>query len=242
VGVNATGLPFDAPEAVERAEDGRTNPMVNPGAIATVGLLPGGAPDERWETLRDGLSRFAGRPLALDEEIHASASASNHHNRRLARLLHERGRLAGDPRAVLDLYTRQSCLAVTARDLAVMGATLADGGVNPVTRERVVDADVCRHVLSAMATAGLYEASGDWLYGVGLPGKSGIGGGMVTVSPGKGGLGTFSPLLDRAGNSVRGTLVARFLSRRLGLDLFGSRPEAPGERESPAEAGLPGSQ
>jgi glutaminase len=242
VGVNATGRRFNSLSAIEDRPDGRTNPMVNPGAIATVGLLPGGAPDERWETLRDGLSRFAGRPLALDEEIHASASASNHHNRRLARLLHERGRLAGDPREVLDLYTRQSCLAVTARDLAVMGAALADGGVNPVTRERVVDADVCRHVLSAMATAGLYEASGDWLYGVGLPGKSGIGGGMVTVSPGKGGLGTFSPLLDRAGNSVRGTLVARFLSRRLGLDLFGSRPEAPGERESPAEAGLPGSQ
>lgn len=126
---------------------------------------------------------------------------------------------------MLDLYTRQSCLSVTARDLAVMGATLADGGVNPLTRRRVVDADVCRHVLSVMATAGLYETSGDWLYEVGLPGKSGIGGGMVTISPGKGGLGTFSPLLDDAGNSVRGRLVAGFLSRRLGLDLFASQPQ-----------------
>jgi glutaminase len=225
VGVNATGLPFNAPESVERAEDGRTNPMVNPGAIAAVGLLPGGSHEARWEWLRSGLSRFAGRPLHLDEEVLGSASASNHRNRHLTRLLHERGRIGGDPGEVLDLYTRQSCLTVTARDLAVMGATLADGGVNPVTRERVVDADVCRYVLSVMATAGLYETSGDWLYEVGLPGKSGIGGGMVTVSPGKGGLGTFSPLLDGAGNSVRGRLVARFLSRRLGLDLFGSRPE-----------------
>lgn len=226
IGVNATGLPFNAPEAVERADGGRTNPMVNPGAIATAGLVAGGTPAERWEALRAGLSAFAGRALELDAAILRSASATNHRNRLLASLLHERGRIDGDPQVVLDLYTRQSCLSVTARDLAVMGATLADGGVNPLTRERVVDADVCRHVLSAMATAGLYEASGEWLYEVGLPGKSGIGGGMVTISPGKGGLGTFSPLLDDAGNSVRGRLVAAFLSRRLGLDLFASRPEA----------------
>jgi glutaminase len=114
---------------------------------------------------------------------------------------------------------------VTARDLAVMGATLADGGVNPVTGERVVDAATCRYTLAVMSTAGLYETSGDWLYEVGLPGKSGIGGGIVTVSPGKGGLGTFAPLLDGAGNSVKGQLAARFLAQRLGLDLFASQPE-----------------
>ncbi|HMN98630.1 MAG TPA: glutaminase A [Miltoncostaeaceae bacterium] len=225
IGVNATGLPFNAPEALERADGGRTNPMVNPGAIATAGLIAGASPAARWEALRTGLSAFAGRPLELDQAILRSASSSNHRNRLLASLLHERGRIDGDPRQVLDLYTRQSCLSVTARDLAVMGATLADGGVNPLTRRRVVDADVCRHVLSVMATAGLYETSGDWLYEVGLPGKSGIGGGMVTISPGKGGLGTFSPLLDAAGNSVRGRLVAGFLSRRLGLDLFASQPQ-----------------
>jgi len=115
---------------------------------------------------------------------------------------------------------------VSARDLALMGATLADGGVHPLTRERVVDAAVCRYTLTVMTTAGLYETSGDWLYEVGLPGKSGIGGGIVTVSPGKGGLGTFAPRLDAAGNSVKGQLVARFLSSRLGLDLFASRAEA----------------
>jgi glutaminase len=107
-----------------------------------------------------------------------------------------------------------------------MGATLADGGVNPLTKERVVDAAVCHYVLAAMATAGLYETSGDWLFDIGLPGKSGIGGGIVTVSPGKGGLGTFAPLLDQAGNSVKGQRVAKFLSEKLGMDLFVSKPEA----------------
>jgi glutaminase len=222
VGVNATGLPFNALEALAADEDGRTNPMVNPGAIATASFAPGSSAAEKWRWVRDGLSRFAGRELELDEGTYASASATNHRNRELAAVLAERGRLGCEPVDALDVYTRQSCLHVTARDLAVMGATLADGGVNPVTGERVVSADTCRYALTVMTTAGLYETSGDWLYDVGLPGKSGIGGGIVTVSPGKGGLGTFSPPLDEAGNSVRGQLAARFLSRRLGLDLFAS--------------------
>ena len=222
VGVNATGLPFNSLEALAIDEDGRTNPMVNPGAIATASFAPGSSAAEKWRFARDGLSRFAGRELELDEETFASASATNHRNRELAAGLAERGGLGCDAVDALDVYTRQSCLDVTARDLAVMGATLADGGVNPVTGERVVSADTCRFALTVMTTAGLYETSGDWLYDVGLPGKSGIGGGIVTVSPGKGGLGTFSPPLDEAGNSVRGQLAARFLSRRLGLDLFAS--------------------
>jgi glutaminase len=224
LGVNATGLPFNSTDAVERSEDGRTNPMVNPGAIATASLVPGASPDERWASVLDGLSRFAGRPLALDEEVYASASATNFRNRELARLLAGRGRVYADPADAVDAYTRQSCVAVTARDLAVMGATLADGGVNPLTGERVTGEEACRYTLAVMTTAGLYETSGDWLYDVGLPGKSGIGGGIVTVSPGKGGLGTFAPRLDAAGNSVKGQLAARFLSRRLGLDLFASVP------------------
>ncbi len=226
IGVNATGLPFNSVTAIERDPRGRTNPMVNPGAMATAGLIPGATPAERWSVLLEGLSRFAGRPLELDEEVFASASETNHRNRAAARLLYDYGRLSVDPGEVVDLYTRQSSVSVTAKDLAVMAATLADGGVNPITRRPVVDPIVCRHVLSVMATAGLYETSGDWLYEVGLPGKSGIGGGILTVSPGKGGLGTFSPPLDEAGNSVRGQLVARFLARSLGLDLFLSRPEA----------------
>lgn len=227
VGVNATGLPFNAAEAVERGPGGRTNPMVNPGAIATTGLVPGRGPDGRWRAVLDGLSRFAGRDLGVDGDVLASARATNHRNRALARLLTDAGRITGDPDEVVDLYTRQSCVAVTAEDLAVMGATLADGGVNPSTRERVVSAEACRWTLAVMATAGLYETSGDWLVDVGLPGKSGIGGGMVTVSPGKGALGTFSPPLDPAGNSVRGLRVAREMSRALGLDIFASAPARP---------------
>jgi glutaminase len=225
LGVNPTGLSFDSVAAVERGVGGRTNPMVNPGAIATTSLVPGATLDAKWRFIRDGLSRFAGRTLPLNEEVYASASETNHRNQAIARLLQSYGRLGLDPAEATELYTRQCSLNVTARDLAVMGATLADGGLNPLTRERVVAADICHYALAVMATAGLYETSGDWLYEVGLPGKSGIGGGIVTVSPGKGGLGTFAPQLDGAGNSVKGQLVARFLSRRLGLDLFASRED-----------------
>jgi glutaminase len=225
IGVNATGLPFNSLSAVEQSADGRTNPMVNSGAIATTSLVPGGTTDDKWDFIREGLSRFAGRLLSLDDEIYASASATNHRNREIARLLEDRGRLYADADEAVDLYTRQSSLGVDAQDLAVMGSTLADGGVNPLTGLRVVDAESCRHTLAVMASAGLYETSGDWLYEVGLPGKSGIGGGVVTVSPGKGGLGTFAPLLDEAGNSVKGQLVAKFLAEQLGLDLFVSSPD-----------------
>jgi glutaminase len=218
VGANGTGLPFNSVAAVERSADGRTNPMVNSGAIATTSLAGG------WDALRAGVSRFAGRELGFDEEVYASASATNARNQDIARLLQERGRLYCDPAQAVDLYTRQCSLRVSARDLAVMGATLADGGVNPVTGQRVIDAAVCHYTLAVMLTAGLYESSGDWLYDVGLPAKSGISGGIVTISPGKGGMGTFAPPLDAAGNSVKGQRVARFLSARLGLDLLISAP------------------
>jgi glutaminase len=224
VGVNATGLPFDSLAAVERGPDGRTNPMVNSGAIATASLAPGASTEDRWAFRREGLSRFAGRELLVDEEVYASASATNHRNRALADLLATYGLLSCDPAAAVELYTRQSCLRVTTTDLALMGATLADGGVHPRTGQRVVDPDICHFTLAVMATAGLYETSGDWLYDVGVPGKSGIGGGIVVVSPGKGALATFAPPLDAYGNSVRGRLAARFLSRRLGLTLFASEP------------------
>src|SRR5690606_1448705 len=224
IGVNATGFPFNSLTAIEGSVDGRTNPMVNAGAIATTSLVAGATADAKWRAIRDGLSRFAGRELELDEDVYACASATNRANRAIAELLASRDRLYFDPVESLDLYPKQSSLKVTARDLAVMGATLADGGVNPLTCEQVVDAVVCRYVLAVMTTAGLYETSGDWLYDVGLPGKSGIGGGIVTVSPGKCGLGTFAPLLDPAGNSVKGGLTTAWLSKRLGLDLFASEP------------------
>jgi len=225
LGANATGMPFNSLGAIERSADGRTNPMVNAGAIATTSLVPGATLAEKWRFIHDGLSSFAGRTLALNEEVYTSASETNYRNQGIARLLQSYGKIYFDPAQATDLYTKQCSLNVSAKDLAVMGATLADGGVNPLTKKRVVDPSVCHYALAVMTTAGLYETSGDWLYDIGLPGKSGIGGGIVTVSPGKGGLGTFAPPLDGAGNSVKGQLAAKFLSQRLGMDLFVSAPE-----------------
>ena len=226
LGVNGTGLPFNSLEAVERSGDGRTNPMVNPGALAATSLVPGSTAEGKWQAIHQCLSRFAGRSLRVDEDVYLSASETNDRNQAIAGVLDRLGRIYCDPAEATDLYTRQCCLDVSATDLAVMGATLADGGVNPRTGERVVGQAVCRSTLAVMAVAGLYETSGDWLYDVRLPGKSGIGGGIVTVSPGKGGLGTFAPRLDEAGNSVKGQLASRFLSSELGLHVFASEPEA----------------
>jgi len=222
LGVNATGDAFNAVEPV-LDRDGRTNPMVNAGAIATCSRLPGSSAEEQWTHLLDGLSAFAGRELCLDEELYANVMATNVRNRQLTEALASRGLLAGAPEDALVLYSRQSCVDVTAHDLAVMGATLADGGVNPVTGRQVIPAALCHYVLAVMTTAGMYEHSGDWLYDVGLPGKSGIGGGIMVVCPGKCGLGSFSPPLDEAGNSVRGVRAAARLSTELGLDLYASR-------------------
>lgn len=224
LGANSTGLPFNSVLAIERSGDGTTNPMVNAGAIAAASLAPGATAEEKWRFLRDGLSRFAGRELTPDPVVYASETATNQRNQGIASLLRSYQKIFWDPEEATDIYTRQCALNVTARDLAVMAATLANGGVNPLTREPVIDPLHCRHVLAVMVTAGLYENSGDWLYDTGLPGKSGVSGGMITVSPGKGGLGSFSPPLDAAGNSVRGQLSARDLSDRLGLNLFASRP------------------
>ncbi len=224
LGVNATGYAFNSVTGIERTRDGRTNPMVNAGAIATTSLVPGENEEAKWRFISDGLSRFAGRKLSLNEEVYDSASKTNFRNRSIAWMLESLGSIYCDPVEATELYTRQCSLNVSARDLAVMGATLAHGGFNPVTREQVVEPDVCHYALAVMLTAGLYETSGDWLYEVGLPGKSGIGGGIVTVSPGKGGLGTFAPPLDEAGNSVKGQLATQYLSQRLGLDLLISSP------------------
>jgi glutaminase len=223
LGVNNTGLPADSVAAVERSRDGRTNPMVDAGAIATTSLAPGASSDARWQFIRDGLSRFAGRTLPLNHDVYAAAMRASDAIRGVARLMRSRSLLDLDPSEAIDLYSKQCAVNVTAKDLAVMGATLADGGVNPVTGERVIDTAACHCTLAVMATAGLYEISGDWLCQVGFPGASGIGGAMVGVSPGKGALGTFAPPLDDAGHSVKGGVVAQFLSQRLGMDLFASK-------------------
>src|SRR6476469_6381202 len=210
LGVNSTGFPFDSLMAVELNVDRTMNPLVNAGALAATSLVPGATAQEKWERVREGLSRFAGRQLSVDEQVYASESAT-------------------------DVYTRQCSLDVTVHDLAVMAATLANGGVNPVTGDVVVGRGVCRRVLAVMATAGLYELSGDWLYEVGMPGKSGVSGGIVTVAPGKGGLATFSTPLDPAGNSVRGQLATKYLAERLGLNLFASEARPSPTTQSPRD-------
>ncbi|WP_336604048.1 glutaminase A [Agromyces seonyuensis] len=230
VGVNNTGLPFDSVIAIELHDGHPQNPMVNAGALATTALVPGTHEAERWAFIIDGLSRFAGRRLEVDEVVYESETATNQRNRAIARLLQSYGRIERESRHVVDLYTRQCSVLVTARDLATMGATLADGGTNPLTGEQVVSAEVARDTLAALAASGLYERSGEWLFEIGLPGKSGVSGGIVTIAPGKGGIGTYSPRLDSAGNSIRGQRATAYLSRSLGLNIFASdvtRREAP---------------
>lgn len=224
VGVNNTGLAFNSVMALELNGGHPMNPMVNAGAIATTALMPGETPAEKWECIREGLAAFAGRSLTMDGEVYRSEMQTNERNQALGRLLSSYERLEGDSDAIVDVYTRQCALNVTAHDLAVMGATLADGGVNPVTGERVVSAEVCRDTLAVVAASGLYERSGEWLFEIGIPAKSGVAGGIVAVSPGKGAAGAFSPKLDSAGNSVRSQLAIGYLSRALGLNLFASAP------------------
>lgn len=226
LGVNSTGLPFNSVIAIERTGDGATNPMVNAGAIAATSLAPGASADEKWRFIRDELSRFAGRDLTIDEAVYRSESATNEHNEGLAALLEVYDRIYWDPVEATDIYTRQCALSVTAADLATMTATLANGGVNPITGDEIIDPVHCQHVLAVMVTAGLYENSGDWLYETGLPGKSGVSGGMIAAAPGKCGIATFSPPLDEAGNSVKGQMVVRALSDTLGLNVFASRAQA----------------
>ncbi|UUT35622.1 glutaminase A [Microbacterium elymi] len=222
VGVNSTGLAFNSVIAIEMNDGHPMNPMVNAGAIATTALLPGGSPDGQWRFLHEGLSRFAGHELILDDEVYRSESGTNQRNQAIAALLHSYGRMRTDPAEAVDVYTRQCSLRVDARDLAVMGATLADGGVNPLTGDQVVSADVCRDTLAVMAASGLYQTSGEWLFEIGLPGKSGVAGGLVTVAPGKVGIGAYAPRLDAAGNSVRGQVATAYLARSLGLNIFAS--------------------
>ena len=239
VGVNNTGLPFNSVMALELNGGSPMNPMVNAGALATTALAPGATPAAKWKFVHDGLSRFAGRVLELDIAVYESEAANNQRNQAIARLLQSYGRLAFDPLQATDVYTKQCSLLVSTRDLAVMAATLADGGVNPVTGERVVSAATSRDTLAVMATTGLYEMSGDWLYEIGMPGKSGVSGGIITVSPGKGGMATFSPRLDPAGNSVRGQSATRYLSRALGLNLFAAQPEPTAGSRTTTEGSTP---
>lgn len=207
------------------------NPMVNAGAIVTSSLVAGDTPDARFTRILDGLGAFAGRPLTVDEAVYTSECATGDRNRALAYLMHNAGSLTGDVEEQLGVYFRQCSVLVTCDDLAVMHATLAGGGVNPVTGERVVAPRHAQHVLAVMATCGMYDASGQWMLQVGMPAKSGVSGAIGVALPGQFGIGVFSPPLEEKGNSVRGIAACHLLSDQFGLHLM--RATVPQRRPLP---------
>lgn len=220
IGADPTGEPFNSVMAIELHKGKPLNPFVNAGAIATTSLVSATDGADRWGKIIGTMNEFAGRSLTVLEAVYKSESATNQHNRGIAWLLQSYGYCYSNPMEATDTYTRQCSVAITARDLAIMGATLAAGGVNPVTKRRVVQASHVPKLLAEMTMNGLYDATGDWQYKTGLPGKSGVGGGILAVVPGKLAIGAFSPPLDVAGNSVRGQLAAQHLSETLGLNLY----------------------
>lgn len=216
IGVEPSGEAFNE-ISVDHVTKTPKNAMINAGAIAAVSLIPGAGPDERFERIRQFYSACAGRRLDIDLDVYASEKATGNRNRAIAYMLTSFGVLEGDPDEVLDVYFRQCSVRVTSTDLARMATTLARGGLNPLTGRRVTDAGVVRRTLSVMVTCGMYDATGDWVSAVGMPAKSGVGGGIVAVLPGQLGIGVYSPRLDSRGNSVRGVQVCRNLSSQLGL-------------------------
>lgn len=220
VGTEPTGEAFDAIRL--EGDTGRPpNPMVNAGALLTASLVAGSTPDERFDRILRGLSAFAGAPLRLDREVSESERLLGDRNRALGYLMRSSGTLPVSVDDAVSVYARACSIVVTAEHLAVMGATLAFGGRNPLTGEQVVSADIVTTVLSVMATCGMYDGSGRWLRRVGLPAKSGVAGGLVAAVPWRLGLGVYSPPLDDEGNSVRGALACERLSDDLGLHVFG---------------------
>ena len=216
VGVDATGQVFNSINAIEQYRGKEQNPLVNPGAIATTGMVKGSSPDEIWKKILDMHSACAGRDLSVDQVVYKSEADTNQRNRAISALMSAYERFPGDPVVAVDLYTRQCAIAVNAKDLGMMAATLANGGKNPVTGKQAIDSSHVPGILAVMSTAGLYDDSGKWLFHTGLPAKSGVGGGIIAVSPGKFGIGTFSPPLDAAGNSVRGQRAIAAISNTLG--------------------------
>lgn len=220
IGCDPTGEPFNSVVALELHKGRPLNPFVNAGAMATVSLIKAENPQVRWEKIQATYNAFAGRELSVNEEVYKSEAASNQHNRGIAWLLQSYGYMYADPMEVCAVYTRQCSVSITCQDLVTMGVTLANGGVNPLTGKRVVEAKNVAPILSEMTLNGLYDTTGDWYYKVGLPGKSGVGGGILAVVPGVCAIAAFAPPLDVAGNSVRGQLAAEYLSRTLNLSLL----------------------
>lgn len=220
IGVDATGMRFNSIVSVEFAQKAlggpEINPLVNPGAITATSMVKGASRDEVWQRILDFHSQFAGRQLSVNKEVFDSEAATNQRNQAIGALMYAYGFIKDNPGQATDVYTEQCAISVNAKDLATMAGTLANGGTNPVTRKQVMRAENVPGVLAVMATAGLYDDSGKWLYRTGLPAKSGVGGGIIAVSPGKFGIAVIAPPLDAAGNSVKAQLAIENVSNALG--------------------------
>lgn len=220
IGVEATGLPFNSTTALGLHKEKPSNPLVNAGAIGTVGLVKAATPDERWAKLQATYEAFAGSKLSFLDDVYKSEAATNFRNRAFACTLYNNGRLKEEPIAVTDVYTKACSVGVTSKQLAAMGATLANHGVNPLTGKRVLDAQWVPKVNAVMLTAGFYDESGLWVYRAGLPAKTGVGGGIFAVVPGKMAIVGFCPRLNEAGNSIRATHAIEDIVKSLDLNIL----------------------
>lgn len=223
IGSEPTGRPFNSVEAVVDMPSHTGNAFVNAGAIATVSLIQAPSADAKWDKILDFYSKAAGERLSLLEDVYKSEAATNTGNKALAALLLKYERIYADPNESVDVYTKQCSVGITAKQLAMMGATLANAGRNPMTGEQVIKPENVPEILSAMAMEGLYDGSGSWAWHVGLPAKSGVGGGIIAVVPGKGAIAVFAPPLDEAGNSVKAQKAIAYVADKLGIDLFSPR-------------------
>lgn len=223
VGNEPTGRAFNSVFAVADMPTHTGNPYVNAGAISTVSLISAKTADEKWNKILDFYSRVAGEKLTLIDEVYKSEAATNTGNKALSMLLAKYDRIYADPFESVDVYTKQCSVGVNVVQLARMGATLANNGKNPATGEQVIKAENVPHILSTMTMAGLYDGSGGWAWKVGLPAKSGVGGGIVAVVPGKGAIAVFAPPLDEAGNSVKAQKVIEYVANKLDFNLFSPR-------------------
>ena len=224
MGVDATGQVFNSIVAIEQYQGSEMNAMVNPGAITATSMVQGENGDAQWANIINTYSDFAGRDLTVLEDVYESEAATNQRNQAISMLMYAYGHIKENPLEATDIYTRQCSVGVNAKDLANMAATLANGGVNPVTGKKVIDSENIPEILAVMATAGLYDDSGQWLYMTGLPAKSGVGGGILAVSPGKFGIAVISPPLDPAGNSIRAQRAIADISNALGGNPYSSTP------------------
>lgn len=222
IGVEPTGMAFNSITAIGLHDNTAINPLVNAGAMASVSMVKANGADDRWQKILANQSKFAGEPLQLIDDVYKSEAATNFKNRGIAFILYNGQHLFCDPLEACDVYTKQCSIGVTAKQLAIMGATLANGGVNPVTQERCIDAQHVPRVLAVMMMAGFYDESGKWAYTAGLPAKTGVGGGIVAIVPGRMAIVGFAPPLNEAGNSIRATEAINYIVQQLDVNLFGS--------------------